>query len=280
LRINQSTEGDETSDPFIVEAREKSPANCLLVHLKEMHLACFILLFIANVVPSGSSNKVILNWRLVKALMSFLTIPYYIYYICYAFYTLDKQIITYTDDSTAEDYSLAQTLYVSKQYGNSILWIKLEIFAFYCNLIVCFLYLAKARCTTTKDDEADHFGYMVVCQDYENKEQHDSATNVKVFDVQGSAGRQKLKEHLKMQNDTDYTINTKGSKLAASEQYKVKLTWGRTLANEFRKARITDDLLNFLISKAQFVGINLTQILISLAALRDAEKSKSDSPFD
>ena len=252
MRINQSTEGDETSDPFIVEAREKSPANCLLVHLKEMHLACFILLFIANVVPSGSSNKVILNWRLVKALMSFLTIPYYIYYICYAFYTLDKQIITYTDDSTAEDYSLAQTLYVSKQYGNSILWIKLEIFAFYCNLIVCFLYLAKARCTTTKDDEADHFGYMVVCQDYENKEQ----------------------------NDTDYTINTKGSKLAASEQYKVKLTWGRTLANEFRKARITDDLLNFLISKAQFVGINLTQILISLAALRDAEKSKSDSPFD
>lgn len=157
-----------------------------------MHLACFILLFVANVVPSGSGNKVNLNWRLIKALMSFATIPFYIWQICYAFGTLDKQYISYSSESSIEEYKVLDEIYVSNKYGNGIIWIKLEIFAFYCNLIVGIVYLAKARCTTTEDNDQEDFGYMIVCKDHHSKEEHLSATNVQIFNVEGPIGREKL----------------------------------------------------------------------------------------
>lgn len=107
------TQSEADHSKFTVEAIENSPVNCLLGHLKEMHLICFLLLFVANVVPSGSGNKVHLNWKLVKALMSFITIPYYIWQICYAFGTLDTQLITYSEESDVEDFTVTDDIYVS-----------------------------------------------------------------------------------------------------------------------------------------------------------------------
>ena len=171
---------------FDVEVRPESPSNTLLCHVKQMHLVCFALLFVANVFPSGSRNGVLLNWRLVKALMSFITIPYYIYQICNAFDTLDQQFITFSYGSTPENYTVEETLYLSQKYGNALLWIRLEIFAFYCNLLVCCLYLAKARCTSTEDTTGEDFGYMVVCQDYSTEEEHNTAANVQFFNLKGA----------------------------------------------------------------------------------------------
>ena len=107
------TQSEDVNTDFTVEALENSPVNCLLGHLKKMHLICFLLLFVANVVPSGSGNKVNLNWKLVKALMSFITIPYYLWQICDAFATLDKQFITYSDESSPEDFTVTDKIWVS-----------------------------------------------------------------------------------------------------------------------------------------------------------------------
>jgi hypothetical protein len=189
-----------------------------------MHLLCFILLFVAKVFPSGRGNRVLLNWKLLKALMSFITIPYYIYIICFAFKTLDKQFITFSSDSTKDLYAVVDPIYIAEKYGNGILWIKVEIFAFYCNLFVCFLYLAKARCTSTEDTTQQDYGYMVVCQDWtdsKGSEDNKIATNVRVFDVEGSSGRDKLKEHLGIKDEKDFTAN---------KDLKKRLIWGKTIA--------------------------------------------------
>lgn len=43
---------------------------------------------------------------------------------------------------------------------------------------------------------------------------------------------------------------------------------------------MTDDLLSFLVSRAQFVSINLSQIVISLVCYYDALQSKTHPQFD
>ena len=215
ISVEQTAE-DQTQ--FVITEREESPSNALLADLKTMHFICFVLLFIANVFPSGMGNRVLLNWRLLKALMSFVTIPYYIYQICYAFNTVDEQYISFSEETTPENYTVEETMFLPQKYGNAILWLKVEIFAFYCNLFVCFLYLAKARCTTTEDTSAEDYGFMVVCQDYATAEEHEAATNVHIFDVEGKAGRDRLRRHLKMEHDTDFTINMTGTKRADKDQ--------------------------------------------------------------
>ena len=84
-----------------------------------------------------------------------------------------------------------------------------------------------------------------------------------------------------MEHDTDYTVNLEGSNKA--DPYKVRLTWGKTIAKALGASRVTDDLLTFLVSRAQFVTINMTQILISAVCYYDAyqlvEKDEASS-FD
>ena len=74
--------------------------------MQQMHLVCFLLLFMAKVFPSGSGNRVHVNLQLVKAAMRFLTIPYYLYQICNMFNTLDKQFITFTPESDKDNFTI------------------------------------------------------------------------------------------------------------------------------------------------------------------------------
>ena len=115
LRAVQTCEEctEDNYDNWEVEVIEQSPPNCLLGTLKQMHFICFVLLFVAKVFPSGRGHRVLLNWKLLKALFSFITIPYYIYIICFAFKVLDKQFITFSHDSTNELYTVTDPIYIA-----------------------------------------------------------------------------------------------------------------------------------------------------------------------
>ena len=77
---------------------------------------------------------------------------------------------------------------------------------------------------------------MIVCRDYHHEEHHKNSSNVKIFDVKGINGREKLEQHL------EFHIDFKAKKM--------RLIWGRTIYNALRQARLTDDMLSYLVSSA------------------------------
>jgi len=125
-----------------------NPFNQTVIYLRWMHLICAIFQLISNIDVTERLNS---NNYIVKKLLVFVTVPYYIAAILGSIFIYDFSRIPEAMSGDDVLVYAKRPLCFSSSQGNVLTWIKIEVSFFYVNLMVLVFYLARTRFVSAED---------------------------------------------------------------------------------------------------------------------------------
>ena len=125
-----------------------NPYNQTVIYLRWMHLICAIFQLVSNIDVTERLNS---NNYIVKKLLVFVTVPYYIAAILGSIFIYDFSRIPEAMSGDDVLVYAKRPLCFSSYQGNVLTWIKIEVSFFYVNLLVLIFYLARTRFVSAED---------------------------------------------------------------------------------------------------------------------------------
>ena len=144
--VEQEKGEDIVVGEYTVIPDAKSEINKACQYVKWLHLILFFLLLIShNYVPSHITT----NSNVTKYLLSFVTVPLYIFMILWLESALNDDRIMF--EQGAPDFITKGTVCVSKDMGDVKQWAFIEIYTFYMNIGVMMAFLLQTLFFTNEN---------------------------------------------------------------------------------------------------------------------------------
>jgi len=131
-------EQDVETGEYIVIPDSKSEINRACSYVKWLHLVLFFLLLISH---NYTPTTITTNTNVTKYLLSFITVPLYIFMILWLESALNDDRIMF--EQGAPDFKTKGTVCVSKDMGDVKDWAYIEIYTFYLNIGVMMAFLLQ-----------------------------------------------------------------------------------------------------------------------------------------